>query len=90
MKLIEADFGTLLTQSYGTAGNYLREAVQAIDAEFGKGYASSANVLVAAVITAMEKDFTNSSKLKVFEQISENICVELSRLADVLGDLKND
>ena len=67
MSKITADWTELLKQAPHTVGLYLVEAAEAIDKQFGVGYASKHPELVAAFIKCCTTDFCTSTIAKTIQ-----------------------
>jgi len=92
MAIIESDDTThLMRQASKTAEEYLREAVAAIDREFGDGFAKKTPELVAAVVTAAAQGFHTTQMVKVIEQSAEQLSCSIDDAAIRLSEaLKPD
>ncbi len=57
---VNASFDALMRQAPDTAALYLRKAAEAIDQQFGEGYAKANPALVAAFMSVAGQDFANA------------------------------
>ncbi|KGK24271.1 hypothetical protein [Pseudomonas plecoglossicida] len=83
--MITADYGTLMRQAGMTATDYMIDAVDAIDRQFGEGYAKKHPELVGAFIQTAAADF-NAACLSV--AIQEFAASLSSKLYDIVGEMK--
>ena len=67
---IEADAYELMKQASDTAHNYMLAAKNAIDSQFGEGYAANHPELVGAFMQTAAKDFHMSMICKVMKNIA--------------------
>ncbi len=74
---------TLVQQAPRTAELYLTEAVQAIDVQFGGGFAKGHPELVVAFMQICERDFAAASWQKLAEELGPE-------LVGLLGSLVED
>jgi hypothetical protein len=84
---VEASFEKLTEDAARTAGVYLRRAIENIDSQFGKGYAKSNPLLVAAMIQASAADFQAAQTNVAGHAIADALQTGLERVGDALGDL---
>jgi hypothetical protein len=60
-----------MRQASMTASQYMIEAIESIDRNFGKGYAKAHPELVGAFINACAKDFHSTAMAMVLKEIAE-------------------
>jgi hypothetical protein len=66
---ITADVETLSRQASMTVSDYMRDAVSAIDDQFGAGYAKSHPALVGAYLGACARDFETAMVVGQLQRI---------------------
>lgn len=83
---ITASNDTLLKQAPMTANEYMRKAIDAIDKEFGAGYAKGNPELVAAFMRTAAMDFHTS----VYCRTLQNQLSQIERtLSSIASSMKN-
>ena len=70
---ISASAETLMRHAGYTAEEYMRAAIQTIDAEFGEGYAKANPLLVAAFMQTASADYAAASNHSAAQTIEDGL-----------------
>ncbi len=81
---VTANFDTLMRQASSTASDYMRAAVDAIDKQFGTGYAKAHPELVAAFMQTAAADFSAGLSSKTLGHALTRITTAIDDLADAI------
>jgi hypothetical protein len=71
MTEITATYEQLIDDAVYSVSLYMARAAEAVDTQFGQGYAFNHPELVAAMVRAMAQEFSTSTACKVAEGIAE-------------------
>ncbi|MBK3801299.1 hypothetical protein GAY33_19075 [Azospirillum brasilense] len=90
-KQITASFESLQRDGAYVADSYLKDAVKAVDAQFGDGFARKNPTAVAPIIAAYmasaSASYVTASKLKVLENVAEELSGALGGVAAAITEV---